>query len=611
MTSNLEAIAIKNLQGILREKGYSAESLFSKYDLDGDGTLSKSEFEGALRAITGQVAPNAIVKAVFGVLDQDSDGAIILEEMLAVIDSGGTKELSPGDGVIVSEHPDEIYNGLYEAQATQKNGRPWFVNSNGRVLYFYNANSGGAPSWSLDDREQGGSNDWYRGGWTRPPSGNGTPLGTRRWVGVGKITLSPSDNGALDEPQQPPSEHTGIEIRLPRASFKTGEQIDFTFTAPELPDDAWIGIVPADIPHGDEAVNDQHETSYKYLEGRTSGSFALPNPGPGQWTMRLHDTDDNGREIAYVPFTVVDSRPSTPSEPEPTHSPPQDDMSAVLSEIDGIIASLEDNAMSGELTLAEARSTADSAFEARIDGMPSFVQSAARSVWDAKMNVFQIRIESRMPSAETIAAGAAAAAVAGGVAAGMRDNADTATPTPVPAQASSSDWHEARHVEVTQDVDPPERVRVPDRVTMPDRSTARSTTPPSPQKPATASQPPDPSPEEATPMPTSDSLSEAAEAFAATRMLSERNQLKELHKGRSQEASIRVNSIERTFGIGISDSYRGGSTLFAEVEGVGEVEIRLPADSDTSEYHAGTETSLTISIADWNAVRRRLVLEAQ
>ncbi len=519
MTSNLEAIAIKNLQGILREKGYSAESLFSKYDLDGDGTLSKSEFEGALRAITGQVAPNAIVSAVFGALDQDSDGAIKLEEMLAVIDSGGTKELSPGDGVIVSEHPVEMYNGLYEAQATQKNGRPWFANSNGRVLYFYNANSGGAPSWSLDDREQGGSNDWYRGGWTRPPSGNGIPIGTRRWVGVGKITLLPSGTGALDEPQQPPSEPTGIEIRLPRASFKTGEQIDFTFTAPELPDDAWIGIVPADIPHGDEAVNDQHETSYKYLEGRTSGSFALPNPGPGQWTMRLHDTDDNGREIAYAPFTVVDSRPSTPSEPEPTPSPPQDDLSAVLSEIDVIIASLEDNAMSGELTLAEARSTADSAFEARIDGMPSFVQNAARSVWDAKMDVFRIRIESRMPSAETIAAGAAAAAVAGGVAAGMRDNADTATPTPVPAQASSSDWHEARHVEVTQDVDPPERV------TIPGRSTARSMTPPSPQKPATASQPPDPSPD-APPMPTAGSLSEVVEAFAATRMLSERNQLK-------------------------------------------------------------------------------------
>jgi hypothetical protein len=230
-------------------------------------------------------------------------------------------------------------------------------------------------------------------------------------------------------------------------------------------------------------------------------------------------------------------------------------------------------------------------------------------VWDAKISIFQIRIESKMPSAESIAAGAAAAAVAGGVAAGMRDNADTTTSTAVPEQTSSSDWHEAHHVSVTQDVDPPERVRVPDRVTMPGRSTAGSTTSPVPQQPVAASQLPDPSPE-TPPIPTAGSLSEAVEAFAATRMLSERNQLKELHKGRSQEVSIRINSIERTFGIGIPDSYRGGSTLIAEAEG-GEVEIRLPADLDTSEYHAGTEASLKISIADWNAVRRRLVLEAQ
>ena len=106
MSSNLEAIAIKNLQGILREKGYSAESLFSKYDLDGDGTLSKSEFEGALRAITGQVAPNAIVQAVFGALDQDSDGAIKLEEMLAEM-----KEVYLSDGNF-DKYEQSIYNML-------------------------------------------------------------------------------------------------------------------------------------------------------------------------------------------------------------------------------------------------------------------------------------------------------------------------------------------------------------------------------------------------------------------------------------------------------------------------------------------------------------------
>ncbi len=609
VTSKIEAIALKNLQGILREKGYSAESLFSKYDLDGDGTLSTSEFESALRAITGQVAPDAIVKAVFGALDQDSDGSINLEEMLAVIDSGGTQELHQGDGVTVSEHPDETYNRVYEAQETQKNGRPWFRSPNGRILYFYNANSGGAPSWSLDDREQDGSNDWYRGGWTRPPGGDAIPIGTRRWVGVGKITLSPSGPGNQDSPRQTPSDSAVIEIRLARSSFKADEKIDFSFSAPKFPDDAWIGIVPADIPHGDEAVNDQHETGFKYLEGRTSGGFTLPNPGPGQWTMRLHDTDHNGREIAYSPFTVTDPPLSTQSEPESTPPPPQDDLSTVLSDIDGIIASIEDNAMSGEISMAEARSSADSVFEARIDGLPSFAQNAARSVWEAKMDVLQIRIESRMPSSEKIAAGAVGAVVAGGVAAGMRDNAETATTTPVPEREASLDWHKAHHVGVTQDVNPPERA--PDRVTHPGESAEEITTPPAPQQTTTTPQSPEPTPEATPPVPTTPTFIEAAEAFAAARMLSERNQIKESYEGRSQEASIRVNSIERTFGIGISDSYRGGSTLIAEAEGVGEVEIRLPADSDVDEYHSGTEASLTVSIVDWNAVRRRLILEAQ
>ena len=27
---------------------------------------------------------------------------------------------------------------------------------------------------------------------------------------------------------------------------------------------AWIGIIPSDIPHGDENVNDQHELTYQY-----------------------------------------------------------------------------------------------------------------------------------------------------------------------------------------------------------------------------------------------------------------------------------------------------------------------------------------------------------
>ena len=89
-----------------------------------------------------------------------------------------------------------------------------------------------------------------------------------------------------------------------KSTYKVGEGIDFSFTAPKLPDNAWIGIVPVEIPHGDEAVNDSHDTSYEYLGGRTNGRITLPNPGLGTWTLRLHDTDNNGREIAHVVFEV-------------------------------------------------------------------------------------------------------------------------------------------------------------------------------------------------------------------------------------------------------------------------------------------------------------------
>ena len=77
---SIEAIAIKNLQEVLRSKGISAEALFAKYDLDGDGTLSEHEFATALESITGQQAPATIIGAVFGAIDSNSDGSVDWDE---------------------------------------------------------------------------------------------------------------------------------------------------------------------------------------------------------------------------------------------------------------------------------------------------------------------------------------------------------------------------------------------------------------------------------------------------------------------------------------------------------------------------------------------------
>ena len=96
-------------------------------------------------------------------------------------------------------------------------------------------------------------------------------------------------------------------ITTAKSTYTIDEGIDFSFTAPKLPNDAWIGIVPVAIPHGDEAVNDSHDISYAHLGGSTKGEITLPNPGLGTWTLRLHDTDNNGRELTHVVFEVVSS----------------------------------------------------------------------------------------------------------------------------------------------------------------------------------------------------------------------------------------------------------------------------------------------------------------
>ena len=90
-----------------------------------------------------------------------------------------SKDMIRGEKILVSEHSLPKYNGIYTIQTNEINGKPWYKNNSGCMLYFYNANSGGGASWSLDDRSQDGTNDWFRGGWIEPPNSGGPPLGTR------------------------------------------------------------------------------------------------------------------------------------------------------------------------------------------------------------------------------------------------------------------------------------------------------------------------------------------------------------------------------------------------------------------------------------------------
>jgi len=100
---------------------------------------------------------------------------------------------------------------------------------------------------------------------------------------------------------------TDVSLSMDKLEFAPGESITVNFVAPPgLPEDAWIGIIPSDIPHGEESVNDQHDISYQYLDGKTSGTMTFSAPtAPGAYDFRMHDTDSGGVELNYITFSVV------------------------------------------------------------------------------------------------------------------------------------------------------------------------------------------------------------------------------------------------------------------------------------------------------------------
>ena len=95
-------------------------------------------------------------------------------------------------------------------------------------------------------------------------------------------------------------------MTIDKTVVKPSENIVVTWTAPaEYETNAWIGIIPSDIPHGDESKNDSHDLTYQYLNGKTSGTFTFTAPSEaGKYDFRMHDTDSSGTEVASVSFEV-------------------------------------------------------------------------------------------------------------------------------------------------------------------------------------------------------------------------------------------------------------------------------------------------------------------
>ena len=148
----------------------------------------------------------------------------------------------------------------------------------------------------------------------------------------GSMTFStPAEPGSYDL-RMFDTDNGGVEITsvsfkavIPRGTLRLDGQIfapkiemavHFT-TSPNLPDNAWVGIIPSNIPHGSEKVNDANDLTYQYLRGKTKGTLIFRAPKTtGAYDFRMHDSDGNGYEIASVSFTIANTTP------EPLLKPP-------------------------------------------------------------------------------------------------------------------------------------------------------------------------------------------------------------------------------------------------------------------------------------------------
>lgn len=107
----------------------------------------------------------------------------IMAAFRSPVDPGSIpRKLPPGpDTISITEHPDSGYLGDYLRQSEAINGRDWYrKRDSAHRLYYYAQNEGGSPGWSLDDRDDSGSKDWFDGGWF-PYDGFELPMGRKQW----------------------------------------------------------------------------------------------------------------------------------------------------------------------------------------------------------------------------------------------------------------------------------------------------------------------------------------------------------------------------------------------------------------------------------------------
>ena len=93
-----------------------------------------------------------------------------------------------------------------------------------------------------------------------------------------------------------------VTLKMDRQVYAPSEKVTISLLdAGEVPDNAWLGIIPAAIPHGNVTENNRYDRQYRYVRQIVEGQLTFDPIPEGEWTARLNDSEN---ELASVAFAV-------------------------------------------------------------------------------------------------------------------------------------------------------------------------------------------------------------------------------------------------------------------------------------------------------------------
>jgi len=398
-----------------------------------------------------------------------------------------------------------------------------------------------------------------------------------------------------------------------------GSTVRVTFSAPPWASErkSWVGLVPSDAPHGSLKVLEEYEIDYQYLDGNTEGEMEFIVSEGGFWDIRMYDSEfvDSGMEVASVSLVVAeapmgdishyrDSATET-DQAEPTTT---DVTLAETTSVEEVDAGDGD---AGEIQPEPVQSTDvedadDHPLKEIIETLPQENQAKA---WETAETIEDMILEADDDaekagaqallttfvddvvhglSTEKWASLAALSALAGaGVVAMKQGQGGEAGLDFEPA--SSSEIAELEEVAAEQDE-------------------ASDVEPTSEQEPE---QEPEPEPEPAVAEFADVDLTQLVEQLSAARFMSEREAVL-AEWNNPLNLSLSVERTERTLGLGLPDTHRGGMSVLGHTESGVEVVIRLPvtANDEVSELKDGSNIITAAVPAAWVSGQNRVALDA-